>query len=195
MRDMDPLSQLRGLIASLDEVLVDSLCARARLHRNEKLYALPDGPAPELNALARPFAGVTTLAGRIHLLRPAYLRILLPALCEDGNEDERSACLAADANCLDALARRLALSVHVATRKREAIPEALQIAIQTGEPARVEQAITNAAVEAEVLARVQSRAVEHAPRKETPDQIANLYIEWIIPLSRKIQVFGLLATP
>jgi hypothetical protein len=28
---------------------------------------------------------------------------------------------------------------------------------------------------------------------ETPDQIVALYAEWIIPLSRKIQVHGLLA--
>jgi chorismate mutase len=191
---MDPLSHLRGMIASLDETLVDSLCARARLGRNDRLYALPGAPSSSPDLLAGPFAASTTPAGRAQVLRPSYLRLLLPALCGPGNEDDRSACLAADAACLDALARRLALSVHVATRKREAIPEALQIAIRTGDPARVEDAITNPAVEADVLARVRLRARERAPRMETPDQIAALYAEWIIPLSRKIQVHGLLAT-
>ena len=190
---MDSLSHLRGMIASLDETLVDSLCARARLLRNDRLYALPDAPAPTPDSLAGPFAGAATPAGRAQVLRPSYLRILLPALCAPGNEEDRSACLAADAACLDALARRLALSVHVATRKRESIPEALQSAIRTGNPARVEDAITNPAVEADVLARVRLRARERAPQMETPDQIAALYAEWIIPLSRKIQVHGLLA--
>lgn len=192
---MEPLSHLRRMIASLDETLVDSLCARARLRLNGPLYAVPGDPDPGLQTLAGRFADSPTLAGRLHLLRPPYLRLLLTTLCEPGDGDERSACLAADAACLDALARRLALSVHVATRKREAIPEALRAALRTGDPVRVEDAITNPAVEAEVLARVLARARETAPRVETPGQIAALYAEWIIPLSRKIQVHGLLAAP
>jgi chorismate mutase len=190
---MDALSQLRGMIAALDATLVDTLCTRARLRRNEQLYALPMAPSAGLVALAGQFAGSATLAGRVQLLRPSYLLTVLPALCQPGSEDERARCLAADAACLDALARRLALSVHVATRKREAIPEALQAALHAGDPIRVEAAITNPAVEAEVRVRVLTRARQNAPRKETPDQIAALYAEWIIPLSRKIQVHGLLA--
>ena len=68
-----------------------------------------------------------------------------------------------------------------------------EAALHTGDPVRVEDAITHPAVEAEVLERVRIRARAHAPRVETPDQIAALYAEWIIPLSRKIQVHGLLA--
>lgn len=189
---MDALSQLRGMIATLDETLVDCFCIRARLRRNEKIYDLPAAPVAGLDALAGQFADSATLAGRVEVLRTPYLQTVLPTLCETGSEEERTPCLAADAACLDALARRLALSVHVATRKREAIPEALQAALRTGDPARVEQAITHSAVEAEVLARVRTRARERAPRVETPEQIAALYAEWIIPLSRKIQVHGLL---
>ena len=190
---MEALSHLRSMIASLDEALVDALCARARLRRNEPLYALPPATLPGLDALAGQFAVSATLAGRVHLLRPAYILLLIPNLCAAGSDDGQPSCLAADAACLDALARRLALSVHVATRKREALPESLQSALHTGDPVRVEDAITHPAVEAEVLERVRIRARAHAPRVETPDQIAALYAEWIIPLSRKIQVHGLLA--
>jgi chorismate mutase len=192
---MDPLSHLRGMIAALDEELVDGLCARAGLHLNEQFYAAPRTAVPSLDVLAGDFAAAATLAGRVHLLRPAYLEILLPSLCLPGNAGDRNACLAADTTGLDALARRLALSVHVATRKREAIPDALKAAIHTGNPARVEDAITNPAVEAEVLSRVCARARQRAPRPETPAQVAALYANWIIPLSRKIQVHGLLAAP
>lgn len=192
---MDALSHLRGMIAALDEALVDALCGRARLRRNEALYARPNAPVPGLDALAAQFADTPTLAGRVQALRPAYVQTLLPALCEAGSDEGQPSCLAADAACLDALARRLALSVHVATRKREAIPDALRIALLTGDSVRVEEAITNPAVEAEVLARVRMRARNGAPRIETPEQVAALYAEWIIPLSRKIQVHGLLAAP
>ncbi|HAL92169.1 MAG TPA: hypothetical protein DCM68_03995 [Verrucomicrobia bacterium] len=193
---MDALFHLRDMIASLDTPLVDDLCARARWRQNPALYALNGVPAPGLDALAGQYAESRTLAGRVHLLRSSYIQTLLPALCEPGHdEDGRSACLAADAACLNSLARRLSLSIHVATRKREAIPEALQAAIRTGDPARVEQAITNPSVEADVLARVAKRAQKNAPRTETPGQILALYAEWIIPLSRKIQVHGLLDNP
>lgn len=191
---MEALDHLRTLIAALDEVLVDALCARAPLGFDESLYAMPEDPAPALHAMAAAFAEAATLAGRTRVLRPGYLRLLLPALCEPSRKDAPAfSTLAADAACLDALARRLALSVHVATRKREAIPAALLDAIESGNPRRVESAITNSAVEDDVLARVRSRAAGQSECSGLPNRLAALYAEWIIPLSRKIQVHGLLA--
>ena len=193
---MDALFHLRDMIASLDGPLVDDLCARARLPRNESLYALNGSAAPGLEALAGPYAESTTLAGRVLLLRPFYVQILLAALCAPGGGDaERNACLAADMAGLNSLARRLALSIHVATRKREALPDALQAALRTGDPARVEQAITNLAVESDVIARVEKRARKNGVPDETVRRLADLYANDIIPLSRKIQVHGLLASP
>lgn len=192
---MDALSHLRSLIAALDEALVDAFCVRARLPWSMRLYAPSTAPRAGLDELAGQFADAPTLAARVQALHPTYVRLLLPALCAPGTDEGQTSCLAADATCLDALARRLALAVHVATRKREALPAALQAALLTHDPVRVEDAITNSAVETEVLARVRSRARTGAVRHETPDQIAGLYEKWIIPLSRKIQVHGLLAAP
>ncbi|MGD9612117.1 MAG: hypothetical protein AB7V22_04360 [Kiritimatiellia bacterium] len=191
---MDALFHLRDMIASLDVPLTDDLCARARLPRNEALYALPGTAAPELEALAGPYAESTTLAGRVLLLRPFYVQTLLPALCAPGGgAADRNACIAADTACLNSLARRLALSIHVATRKREALPDALQAALRTGEPARVEAAITNLSVEAGVIARVEARARKGGADEGTVRRLADLYARALIPLSRKIQVHGLLA--
>jgi chorismate mutase len=190
---MEALSHLRTLIATLDQPLVDALCARARFRRNETLYGDLEQPPPSLQSIAGPFADAATLAGRVRILRASYLSLLLPTLCEPGADDRGPACVTADAACLDALARRLALSVHVATRKLEALPENLQTAIQDGNPRALEQAITNLAVEDEVLARVKARAADYASRSDIAERIATLYADWIIPLSRKIQVYGLLA--
>ena len=193
---MDALFHLRDMIASLDGPLVDDLCARTRLPRNESLYALDGSAAPELEDLAGPYAESATLAGRVLLLRPFYIQILLAALCAPGGGDaERNACLAADMAALNSLARRLALSIHVATRKREALPDVLQTALRTGDPARVEQAITNLAVESDVIARVEKRARKNGAPDETVRRLADLYANGIIPLSRKIQVHGLLISP
>lgn len=151
------------------------------------------GAPPGLDELAGAFAASTTLPGRVKLLRSAYVQIILPALCESGADADRAGCLAADTACLNALARRLSLSIHVATRKREALPATLQAALRTEDPVQVEQAITNPAVEAEVLSRVEKRARASAPRPEIPGRLVALYTDWLIPLSRKIQVRGLLA--
>ena len=189
---MEPLAQLRGLIAALDETVVDALCARARLRRNEALYPQGAPPVPVPEVLAGLFAGAASPAGRVHVLRPAYLQAVLPVLCEPGRDPGHPAPFSADAACLDALARRLSLSVHVATRKREAVPDALQAALASRDPEQVEIAITHPAVEAEVLARVQARVSDNQGHPDLAQRIARVYTEWIIPLSRKIQVHGLL---
>ena len=197
---MDALAHLRQLIALLDQTLVEQLCARAQFRQNPSLYppapaADPSAadPAANLDALAPRFSRAPTHAGRIQLLRAPYIHQLLPDLCDPGDDPAPTACLSADTAALDALSRRLALSIHVATRKLEAVPAALQAAINARDPALTERHITFPAVEQTVLDRVNAHARLHAPRPETPDRIARLYSAWIIPLSRKIQVAGLLA--
>jgi len=178
---MEALSQLRTLIASLDKELVECLVTRARLQRNDHLYTDTGGAVPKLDVLAGQFGDSSTLAGRVQVLRPAYLQHWRPLICEPGGNGGRT------------LARRLALSVHVATHKRAAIPETLQAAIKSADPAQVEKAITHPGVEREVLARIRVQALADGVDGTTADQIVALYKNWIIPLSRKIQVHGLLA--
>ena len=81
----------------------------------------------------------------------------------------------------------------MATRKLEALPEALRHAILSGNPRQVEAAITNPEVEREVQTRVAARAAARLPHSPVPERVAALYADWIVPLSRKIQVHGLLA--
>ena len=190
---MEALAHLRHIIAALDEAVVDSLCVRAQRRLNSGLYDLAGEKPPVLATQAARFAAASTLAARIQVLRPGYLADVLPVLCEPGEDTGQPACLSADGACLDALTRRLALSVHVATRKKEALPPALQAAVLAGDPAGVELAITHPAVEAEVLARVRTRTAAVSANPALPDRLVRLYAGWIIPLSRKIQVHGLLA--
>ncbi|MDY0150603.1 MAG: hypothetical protein RBT03_11025, partial [Kiritimatiellia bacterium] len=123
---MEALAHLRQLIASLDEALTDALCARARLGFDPSFYAMPPAPLPELDAIAGAFAEAPSLAARVRILRPTYLRCLLPTLCTAPPANGPAPSLASDAACLDALVRRLALSVHVASRKRETVPPPLR---------------------------------------------------------------------
>lgn len=188
---MNKLYQLRTIIASLDETLVKAFCGRAVFRVNADLYNELKHPMP-VNETATLFSAASTIAGRSHILRPFYVNTLLPILCAPGSDEDRRKCIAADANCMNALVQRLNLSVHVAALKREEIPEPLRIPLENRDPVQLELAITNHTVEAEVITRILEMTREqHAP-VGLPEKIASLYTEWIIPISRKIQVHDLL---
>ena len=190
---MNTLAHLRHLIALLDDAIVDQLCARARFRLNAEIYSIPDAPPVSLNDVARQFNSTLTQAGRIQLLRVPYIQQLLPILCLPGSSGAQASCLSADTSLLDSLSRRLSLSIHVASNKLDDLPDDLQLAIQSRDPARIEQAITHPAVEEMVIARVTTRANKLSPRPDTPSAIARIYADWLIPLSRKIQVASLLS--
>jgi chorismate mutase len=189
---MNKLAQLRNIIASLDETLVKAFCSRSGHRLNQELYSDLSQPQPVAETAAL-FSTVPTIAGRARVMRPLYVSAILPALCEAGDDADRRKCIAADSACMNALVQRLNLSVHVAALKLEEIPESLRIPLQNRDPALMEQAITNHAVEAEVIARILDVTREQRPSEELPQRIARIYERWIIPISRKIQVHDLLA--
>ena len=189
---MNKLAQLRNIIASLDETLVTAFCGRALFKLNAEQYNELKRPL-SIAETATLFGAASTIAGRAHILRPLYVNTLLPILCAPGADADRRKCIASDANCMNALVQRLNLSVHVAALKLEEIPESLRIPLQSRDPVQLEAAITNHAVEAEVIARILDMTREQHASADLPDKIARLYAEWIIPISRKIQVHDLLA--
>lgn len=189
---MNKLAQLRTIIASLDETLVTSLCARAVFRVNAELYNEHKQPQ-SVAETATLFDTASTIAGRAHILRPLYVNAFLPALCEAGADDDRRKCIAADSRCMNALVQRLNLSVHVAALKLEEVPESLRLPLLNRDPVTLEQAITNQAVEADVIARILDVSRGQRTDSALPEKIAQIYETWVIPVSRKIQVHGLLA--
>lgn len=192
MAIMNKLAQLRTIIASLDETLVKALCGRAAFKVNAELYNELKRPL-SVAETANLFGAASTIAGRVHIVRPFYVNTLLPALCEAGGDEDRRKCIAADANSMNALVQRLNLSVHVAALKLEEIPEALRQPLMDRDPVRLEEAITNHTVEADVIARILDMSREQRAGGACPEKIARMYEMWIIPISRKIQVHDLLA--
>ena len=188
---MNKLTQLRTIIASLDETLVKALCGRAAFKMNAGLYNEIRRPLPIVET-ANLFGAASTIAGRIHILRPFYVNTLLPALCEAGEDADCRKCVTADASCMTALAQRLNLSVHVAALKLGEIPETLRQPLMERDPVLLETAITNHTVETEVIKRILAMSHEQHADDTLSEKIALIYKRWIIPISRKIQVHDLL---
>lgn len=189
---MNKLTQLRDIIASLDETLVMAFCRRAAFKINPALYNERESPLSAADT-ANQFGTAVTIAGRAHILRPLYVKSLLPALCDPGEDADCRKCIAADANCMNALVQRLNLAVHVAALKLEEMPDAFRVPFQNRDTAAMEDAITNHTVEAEVIARILDMSRAHQTPPLLPQKIAAVYERWIIPISRKIQVHDLLA--
>ncbi len=190
---MNKLVQLRDIIASLDETLVKSFCGRAKFKINADFYNELKRPL-SIAETATLFGSASTIAGRALIMRPLYVNVILPLLCQPGVDEDRRKCIAADANCMNALVQRLNLSVHVAALKMEEMPEALRQSLLDRDATMLEKAITNQTVEAEVIARVLE--MSHEQNKtgcECPAAIAEIYANWVIPISRKIQIHDLLA--
>lgn len=189
---MNKLEQLRDIIASLDETLVRALCQRAVFKTNEEMYNELKRPISS-DECATLFSTATSVAGRVHILRPLFINSFLPVLCAQGLDEDRRKCIAADSNCLNALAQRLNLSVHVAALKLEEMPDALRIPLMERDAVALEVAITNQAVEANVIARILKMSGSQTPLLRHPERIAHIYETWVIPISRKIQINDLLA--
>jgi chorismate mutase len=189
---MNKLAQLRDIIASLDETLVKAFCGRAAFKVNAELYNELKRPL-SVAETATLFGTASTIAGRAHILRPLYVNTFLPALCEAGADEDRRKCIAADANCMNALVQRLNLSVHVAALKLEEVPESLRLPLLNRDPVLLEQAVTNHTVEADVIARILDVSRGQQAGGALPERIARIYETWVIPISRKIQVHDLLA--
>ena len=188
---MNKLNQLRNIIASLDETLVRALCTRSKFKLNNGLYH-EKRSCNSVMEIANLFGATITIAGRAHVIHPVYINKILPILCEPGSDEDCRKCISTDASCMNALVQRLNLSVHVATLKKEEIPDALRKPIELNDPIMLEAAITNQAVENEVIKRTLEMTRVQLCGDDIQQKVAQLYIEWVIPISRKIQVHDLL---
>lgn len=189
---MSKLSQLRKIIATLDETLVTALCNRSQFRMNRELYKT-DAECLAIDLYTARFCSNPTIAGRIQIITPLYVNEVLPSLTIPGSDVDQRKCITTDTSCLSALVQRLNLSLHVIALKAEEIPDTLREPLSRRDPIALETAITNQQVENEVFLRILSMSQSIIDNQELSHKITAIYKNWIIPLSRKIQVYDLIA--
>ena len=104
--------------------------------------------------------------------------------------------LEADLAVVDAVCRRVRVALEIARAKAAGQTPHFQSLVAARDAAGLEQAITQPAVEEQVIARARTAARElcnPALATDFPDLIAGIYRDWIIPLARRVQVETLLA--
>ena len=185
------LSSLRAMIADIDASLIRAFAARNRYRLNPGLYVHAE--PIDLSQLAKAFAsGDATEQTRC--LRRFYLTTVVPYIAHPGDDADPRQALHADTDAIAALARRFRFATKVIARKRVELAPELRAAAATGDPAQVEQALLNSAVEERVLARARQFSEEQALPPDISRHIVSLYHDFILPISRLIQVHIILET-
>ena len=178
------LDKLRDQVATLDHEIVADLAHRCRVQANTRTRSAPP---------ARPAAlDDQPLTTRI---QKEYQRAIAERLLNAPlSANTTGAIEAADRAVVDAVRRRLRVALEIAQAKSASQPQ-LRTLIATRNPTRLEQAITQPAVEKQVITRIRNAAREQSatdlPTHFT-DRVADLYRDWIIPFARRIQVEALL---
>jgi len=138
-------------------------------------------------------------------LKRRYVKNILPAACAKFGREERAeaqenygSAATADVNCLQALSRRIHFGKFVAESKFKSAPEKFVALIKAHDTKGIDDAITNAAVEKQVLERLRLKANtygqdpnfsgEGGEHKVDVDAVVAMYKDHVIPLTKIVEV-------
>ncbi|KAI6700506.1 hypothetical protein NL676_014830 [Syzygium grande] len=166
---------------------------------------LPNPMLPPLQypQVLHPFADSININGKVWQM---YFRDLLPRLVSEGDDGNYGSSAVCDTICLQALSKRIHYGKYVAEAKFLAAPDDYRAAIIAQDRDRLMDMLTYPAVEETVKKRVEIKAKTFGQEvivdvkgdeadqayKIEPILIADLYGDWIMPLTKEVQVEYLL---
>ena len=168
-----PLEDVRAELRALEEPLVLALQERSRFRRDQPALARTLRSSPHSRLVA------------------AYELEIVPYLSLPGDDGRHEECSAADERLFGLLGRRILLGGHIADAKMRREPERLAALVASGDRAALLTALTDAAVEAQVLERTRALAERHRGPSEA-SFLVEVFARWIIPLTKEVEVDSLL---
>ncbi|XP_022142025.1 chorismate mutase 2 isoform X2 [Momordica charantia] len=132
-----------------------------------------------------------------------YINKFLPLLVADGDDGNYAATAASDLVCLQALSRRIHCGKYVAEVKFRDTPKEYEPPIRSKERDTLMRLLTFEAVEEAVKKRVEKKAMvfgqevtlnntSEGKPKIDPSLVSRLYGEWVMPLTKEVEVDYLL---
>ncbi|KAI3452261.1 hypothetical protein Pfo_008926 [Paulownia fortunei] len=134
-----------------------------------------------------------------------YFRNLLPRLVKEGDDGNYGSAANCDTICLQVLSKRIHYGKFVAEAKFRASPDVYKAAIKAHDRAQLMDLLTYPAVEEAIKNRVEMKTRTCGQEitvnggentnpvyKITPSLVADLYGDWIMPLTKQVQVEYLL---
>jgi chorismate mutase len=134
-------------------------------------------------------------------IRSEYEAKIVPLICQSGDDMQWGSSAVNDVNLLQALSKRIHYGKFVAEAKYRVSGGALLPLIRAGDRRALLAAVTDTAVEEQVLRRVEAKAAAFGREfdagrgryKIRPRVVRLVYARWIIPLNKEVQVQYLLA--
>jgi len=166
---------------------------------------LPEPVLPPLQypQVLHPFADSININKKVWDM---YFRDLIPRLVEEGDDGNCGSTAVCDAMCLQTLSKRIHYGKFVAEAKFRAAPDAYEAAIKGQDRQRLMDMLTYPKVEEAIKRRVEMKAKTYGQEvtvdlaedeaepvyKIVPSLVADLYGDWIMPLTKEVQVEYLL---
>lgn len=138
-------------------------------------------------------------------IKEYYINSIVPQISagEKDQPDNIGSCTLTDITCLQALSRRIHFGAFVAESKFQSEKDKFTTLIKEKDVQGIDKAITNSAVEKQVLKRLETKAEtygidptlrysQRAQGKIDPKVVVKIYKEFIIPLTKKVEVDYLL---
>ena len=133
-------------------------------------------------------------------VRASYEWENIPFICESGDDRQWGSSSVCDVANLQNLSKRIHYGKFVAESKYLSQQGRFQSLVRQGDAAALMAAITDEAVEQQVLDRVHRKTVTYAAEFESsscghkinPDAVREIYRRWVIPLNKEVQVQYLL---
>ncbi|KAK9240522.1 chorismate mutase [Lipomyces kononenkoae] len=193
----------------VDWILREEEIVHAKVRRYQSPDEVPffpdDLPEPILPAISYPpvlFPHPNNLNANDRI-KAFYVNDIVPSICPDGEQKENlgssSLC---DVECLRSLSRRIHFGRFVAESKFRMERAQMTALIKAKDTAGLEAAITNSAVEKQVLARLKKKAETYgidpnlmasaSDKKVNADAVVAMYENWVIPLTKEVEVEYLL---
>ncbi|KAK7316319.1 hypothetical protein VNO77_35269 [Canavalia gladiata] len=169
----------------------------------------PDGlPEPMLPPLQYPQV-LHPIADSINInekVWSVYFRVLIPQLVKEGDDGNCGSTAVCDVICLQGLSKRIHYGKYVAEAKFRASPDAYKAAIIAQDKDKLMELLTYPEVEEAIKRRVEIKAKTYGQEvvinmkeyrtepvyKINPSLVADLYGDWIMPLTKEVQVAYLL---
>lgn len=184
------------------------------LHETEKIHAkvrrytspdehpffknLPEPVLPKMGYSENPLAPNQVNINPVIL--DTYINEIVPHICKEGDDSQYGSSALCDVMCLQALSRRIHYGKFVAESKYLKQTEEFEKAIRRKDKQALGDLITHPEVEKRVLERVERKARTYGQDvndfsgdwKIDPEKVVAIYKNWVIPLTKDVEIDYLL---
>ena len=181
-----------------------------KIHSKVRRYTSPDEhpffrdlPDPILPPMNCPDTVMSQSININHKIQELYQKHIIPKICEKGDDKNYGSSATCDVICLQALSKRIHYGKFVAETKFQHDPTTFKNLIKSKARAGILECITDEDIEEKLLQRVEQKAAaygrdidmkgDNSSYKIAPQTIAYIYKQWILPLTKEVEVGYLLA--